>query len=166
MMTRKAATEGKGKLNANKTPEEGREHGTRYRTGARGVLTPELVREFASYGMSLTAIAYLVGCSRQNIQAAMKDETLNQALCEGVAELQYKAGKCIASKIDNNETLAAMFVTKCKPIPGEKGWCEEQYKKEELATDTQKVKVYIPWNGRDPLPDDAISFSDNDGPAN
>lgn len=165
-MTRKAAINGTGKLKANKPIGDGpdcREHGTRWKTGARGVLTPALVREYASLGMSLTAIAYLLGCTKQNVQAAMKDDALNQALCEGAAELQYKASSCIARRIDNDEWVPAIFVLKCKPIPGEKGWIEEQYRKEEPNADNPKVRVFVPWNGRDPLPEDAISFSDNDG---
>ena len=165
-MTRKAAIDGTGKANANKTAEEGREHGTRWKTGARGVLTPALVREYAALGMTLTSIAYLVGCSKQNIQAALKDEALNQAFCEGSAELQYRAGACIARKIDNDELVPAMFALKCKPVPGERGWCEEQFKKPEPDNNLPRVQVFVPWNGRDPLPEDAISFSDNDGSAN
>ena len=147
-MTRKT-----GKLYANKPigngPEE-RDHGTRYKTGARGVLTPDVVREFASYGMSLEAIGYLIGCSKQNIHEAIKnDPELQQAMCEGVAQLLLKAGKCISHNLDNNNLIAGMFVKKTKHMPGEKGWIEEQYQEKKLDTDSMpRVTIYLPDNKR------------------
>lgn len=142
-----------GKLNANKPIGEGldcREHGTKWKAGARGVLTPDAVREFAALGMSIPAIGYFLGCTKQNIYGALKeDEALNQAWCEGVAELLYKAGQCISRKIDNDDTVASLFTLKCKHIPGETGWIEEQYKKEQPTTDFPRVNIYIPSNNRD-----------------
>lgn len=167
-MTKKAMIEGSGKLNANKPIGDGpdcREHGTKWKTGARGVLSPDVIREFAGYGMTIPAIGYYLGCSKQNIYDAINnDDSLSQAWCEGVAQLLYKAGKCVSSKIDNDETLSAMFTLKCKHIPGEKGWIEEQYLKEQPDNNAPKVAIYIPWNERDPLPED--SFLVNDGSAN
>ena len=134
-MTRKT-----GKLTANKpigTGPDERPHGTKWKTGARGVLTPAVVREFASYGMSLKAIGYLVGCSKQNIHSAIKDDPdLQQAWCEGVAQLLLKAGKCIAHNCENNNIIAGIFTVKSKHMPDEKGWIEEQYQDKKLDPDS------------------------------
>ena len=162
LMTRKT-----GKLTANKpigTDIDQREHGTRYKTGARGVLTPDVVREFASYGMSLKAIGYLVGCSKQNIHECIKDDPdLQQAWCEGVADLLYRAGKCISANIDKDNWIPALATLKSKSIPGEKGWIEEQYQDKKLDPDSNpKVVIYLPENNRDsPNNDDEPADDDS-----
>ena len=160
-MTRKT-----GKLNANKpigTGIDQREHGTRYKTGARGVLTPDVVREFSSYGMSLKAIGYLIGCSKQNIHEAIRDDAdLQQAWCEGVADLLYRAGKCISANVDKGNWVPALATLKSKSIPGEKGWIEEQYQDKKLDADSMpRVTIYLPDNGRN-LPDNDNEVTDND----
>lgn len=170
-MTRKA-----GKLTANKpigTGADEREHGTKWKTGARGVLTPDVVREFAGYGMSLAAIGYLVGCSKQNIHQAIKDDPdLQQAWCEGIAQLLLKAGKCISYNCENNNIIAGIFTAKSKHIPGERGWIEEQYEDKKIDPESmQRVTIFLPENNRDsPNNDKDIvdngSFSVNNGSAN
>ena len=160
-MTRKV-----GKLNANKpigTEVDQRPHGTRWKTGARGVLTPDNVREYASLGMSLPAIGYLLGCTKQNIYQAIKDDPeLNQAWNEGTADLNYAAGKCVRYNIDNNNLVAGMFTLKAKPVGGDNGWVEEQFNKKIESDSIQKVMIYLPDNNRDPQNNDD-SFSVNDG---
>ena len=148
-----------GKLNANKqigTGIDERPHGTKWKTGARGVLTPDVVREFASYGMSLKAIGYRVGCSKQNIHEAIKtDPELQQAWCEGVAQLLLTAGKCIAHNCENNQIIAGIYVTKSKSMPDESGWIEQQYQDKKLDADSMpRVTIFLPDNGR--------SSTDND----
>ena len=161
VMTRKT-----GKLTANKpigTGPDQREHGTKWKTGARGVLTPDVVREFASFGMSLTAIGYLVGCSKQNIQQAIRDDPdIQQAWCEGVAQLLLKAGKCISYNCENNNIIAGIFTAKSKYIPGEQGWVEEQYKQNKIDVESMpQVTIFLPDNGRD-SPNNVSDIVDND----
>ena len=164
-MTKKSAALG-GKLNANRplgTGPECREHGTRWKTGARGVLSPDTVRRFASQGMTLEQIGYLIGVSKQNIWAALKDEELNQAWCEGIAVLNYEASGCLLRSIRNDNVLSAMFVSKCRPLPGEKGWLEEQYRQKLVDdADRPRVTIYLPENGRAPVID-TEDFSVNSG---
>lgn len=169
-MTRKA-----GKLSANKqigTGPDQREHGTRWKTGARGVLTPDVVREFASYGMSLVAIGYAVGASKQNIYECIKtDPDLQQAWCEGTAQLLLKAGKCISHNCENNQIIAGIYVTKTKHMENEKGWIEQQYADKTIDLDSMpRVTIYLPENHRDsPNNNDEVidneSFSVKSGPA-
>jgi len=146
-VTKKAMIEGTGKLNANKKIGDGpdcREHGTKWKTGARGVLTP--------------------GCSKQNIYDAIADdEELNQAWCEGIAQLLYKAGKNISSKIESGDSLLSMFTVKCKRLPGEEGWVEQQYRKDAPDNNQHTVHIYLPSNGRDEPPEESITFSDSNG---
>ena len=168
MMTRKT-----GKLTANKpigTGIDQRPHGTKWKTGARGVLTPAVVREFASYGMSLKAIGYLVGCSAQNIHECIKtDPEIQQAWCEGVADLLYRAGKCISTHIDKDNWIPALATLKSKSIPGEKGWIEEQYREKTIDLESiPRVKIVLPHNFRDAIDDEVVdndSFSIKDGSA-
>ena len=166
-MTKKAMIEGTGKLNANKKIGDGpdcREHGTKWKTGARGVLTPDVVRELAGYGMTVPAIGYYLGCSKQNIYDAIADdEELNQAWCEGIAQLLYKAGKNISSKIESGDSLLSMFTVKCKRLPGEEGWVEQQYRKDAPDNNQHTVHIYLPSNGRDEPPEESITFSDSNG---
>lgn len=155
-----------GKLNANKqigTGIDERPHGTKWKTGARGVLTPDVVREFSSYGMSLKAIGYLIGCSKQNIHEAIRDDPeLQQAWCEGVADLLFRAGKCISANIDKGNWIPSLATLKSKSIPGEKGWIEEQYQDKKLDADSiPRVTIYLPDNGRN-LPDNDNEVTDND----
>lgn len=148
-MTRKT-----GKLTANKPigngPDE-RPHGTKWKTGARGALTPDVVREFSSYGMSLVAIGYAVGASKQNIYECIKnDPELQQAWCEGTAQLLLKAGKCISHNLENNNLVSGIYVTKSKSMPGESGWVEQQYVDKTIDPDSMpRVTIYLPENHRD-----------------
>ena len=168
VMTRKT-----GKPTANKpigTGIDQRPHGTKWKTGARGVLTPAVVREFASYGMSLKAIGYLVGCSKQNIHEAIRDDPeLQQAWCEGVADLLYRAGKCISANVDKGNWIPALATLKSKSIPGEKGWIEEQYKEKTIDLESMpRVQIVLPHNFRDAIDDEVIdndSFSVSNGSA-
>lgn len=168
-MTRKV-----GKLNANRPIGDGpdcREHGTKWKTGVRGVLTPDAVRSYAAKGMSLTEIAYFHGCTKVNICLALKeDPDLQQAWNEGISEAIEKATNCLMRNIENDNVLAAMFLLKCKHPAGEKGWLEEQHK--QRITDAEsapRVNIYLPDNQRDSIPDDAVSekaFSVNNGCGN
>lgn len=148
-MTKKA-----GKLNANKPLGEGpdcREHGTKWKTGVHGMLTPDIVRKFAAKGMSVEQIGYLHGCTPQNIRhAIVHDEELKQAWCEGLSRLMDKATNVIDHHLNENNLLAAMYVTKCIRLPGEKGWIEQQYIRDDNSNGNQiEVKVYLPDNNRE-----------------
>ena len=152
-MTRKT-----GKLNANKPIGEGpdcREHGTKYKTGVRGVLTPDAVRSYAAKGMSLGEIAYFHGCTKMNICGAIKEDLdLQQAWNEGISAAIEKATNCLLRNIENDNVLAAMFLLKCKHLSGEKGWLEEQHKQKIVDTESApRVHIYLPGNGRDSIPD-------------
>lgn len=159
-MTKKAAAQG-GKLNANRPLGNGpecREHGTRWRTGAIGVLTPDAVRQFAAQGMTLTQIGYLVGCTKSHIHGALKDPELNQAWCEGLASFIEESTGCLLHNIREKNVLSAMFALKCRHLPGEKGWLEEQYQQKVVDEENQpRVSIYLPYNGRDPAPSELIS---------
>lgn len=159
-MTKKAAAQG-GRLNANRPLGNGpecREHGTRWRTGAIGVLTADAVRQFAAQGMTLTQIGYLVGCTKSHIHGALKDPELNQAWCEGLASFIHESTGCLLNNIRDGNVLSAMFALKCRHLPNEKGWLEEQYQQKVVDEENQpRVSIYLPHNGRDPAPADLIS---------
>jgi len=143
-----------GKLKANKpigTGPDEREHGTRWATGVRGLINADIVRQFASIGMSMPAIGYLCGCTKQNIYTTIiKDEELNQAWCEGISLLIAKAGSSLDRKLDSDDSLMTLFTLKCSHLPGEKGWIEEQYVKDSVNPNTAPiVNVYLPDNNRD-----------------
>lgn len=160
----------RGKLNANKPIGDGpecREHGTKWKTGVHGVLTPDAVRSYAAKGMSLTEIAYFHGCTKMNICSAIKEDLdLQQAWNEGISEALEKATNCLMRNIENDNVLAAMFLLKCKHLTGERGWLEEQHKQKVVdAESAPRVNVYLPHNFRDSIPDTVSeeSFSVKDG---
>ena len=148
-----------GKLNANKligTGQDEREHGTRYKTGVKGVLNPDMVLKLASQGMGLTEIGYYYGCTKSNICHAIKsDEELSQAWNQGLSMAIEKATGCLMRNIENDNVLAAMFLLKCKHLIGEKGWLEQQYKEKNVDPElTPRVMIYLPENNRDVNNDD------------
>ena len=123
------------------------------------MLTPDAVRSYAAKGMNLSEIGYFHGCSKVNICVAIKeDPDLQQAWNEGISEAIEKATNCLMRNIENDNVIAAMFLLKCKHLTGERGWLEEQHKQRITdAESAQRVTVYIPHNGRDPIPDDIVS---------
>ena len=143
-----------GKPTANRPIGNGqdeREHGTRYKTGVKGVLNPDMVRKLASQGMGLSEIGYYYGCTKSNICHAIKsDEDLSQAWNEGLSMAVEKATGCLMRNIENDNVLAAMFLLKCKHLIGEKGWLEQQYKEKIVDPDlAPRVMIYLPENNRD-----------------
>lgn len=150
-----------GKLNANRPIGEGencRTHGTKWKTGIKGVLSPDIIRKFASQGMTLTEIGYLCGCTKQNIHAALKDEELNQAWCEGLAVFIEESTGCLLRNIRNDNTLSAMFALKCRHLPNERGWIEQQYREKTVDEESRPcVQVILPYNHRDPIDENAFS---------
>lgn len=143
-----------GKPTANKPIGDGpdeRPHGTKWKTGVHGMLTPDMVRTLAAQGMSLSEIGYYYGCGKSNIHHAInKDDELLQAWNEGLSAAIEKATNCLMKNItENNNVLAAMFFLKCKSLPGDRGWLEEQHKRNDLNTDAPRVQIYLPDNSRD-----------------
>ena len=163
-MTKKAAALG-GKLNANRPLGDGpdeRPHGTRWKTGVYRTLTPDMVRQLAGQGMGLAQIAYYYGCAKSTVHDAINhDEELLQAWNGGLSEAIEKATNCLMKNItENNNVLAAMFLLKCKHLPGERGWIEEQYKRDEAQIEAPRVQIFLPDNSRDSFPSDALLESD------
>ena len=155
--------EGTGKLKSNKPVGPGpdcRPHGTRHKTGVAGVMNPDMVRKLAAQGMGLAEIGYFYGCGKSNIHHAIRsDEAIQQAWNEGLAQAIEKATSCLMKNItEHNNVLAAMFFLKCKHLTGEgeRGWVEEQHKKEQPDNNLPRVSIYIPHNNRDAIPEDAI----------
>lgn len=157
-----------GKMNSNKPIGDGpdfREHGTKWKTGVRGVLTPDAVRSYASKGMSLGEIAYFHGCTKMNICGAIKeDPDLQQAWNEGISAAIEKATNCLMRNIENDNVLAAMFLLKCKHLSGEKGWIEEQHKQKVVDSESSpRVMIYLPDNGRASIPEESFSIKNGCG---
>jgi len=167
-MTRKA-----GKLKANKPIGNGqdeRPHGTRWKTGLRGVINADIVREFASNGIGFEVIGFLCGCTRQNIYNVLRrDEDLMQAWSEGIACYIARCSYNVADNVDDGNLLASMFGLKCVHLPNEKGWIEQQYREKTVDIDSlPKVTIFLPENHRNSTENDSDdeSFSVNNGLSN
>lgn len=114
--------------------------------GIHGMLTPELVRKYASQGMTLKEIAKLYGCTRENISHSLaSDDELKEAWEVGHTELLIEYTAQLKKRAFENDTLL-MFALKCQC-----GYCEEQYKvgKQLEIEKPPSVNVYLPNNNRD-----------------
>jgi hypothetical protein len=157
-MTRAAALAGTGKPAANRTKAEGREHGTRHKTGVPQLLTPELVRSYSAKGFNMPQIADLIGCFRNSVRnAIVTDDELKDAWKQGQAELLEKTTSSLMNLLDSNNLVATLFTLKAKF-----GWVEEQYKlnKPDL-TNSPRVNIYLPHNDRDNNP--GLNEEENEG---
>lgn len=131
---------------------------TNHWRGIHGILTPEIVYQYANQGLTMTEISKLYGCTMANISHAIESQDeLKQAWEQGHAQLLVEYTGHLKKRAFENDTML-MFALKTQC-----GYCEEQYKvgKQLETIEQPKVRVYVPWNSRDPLPKDAISFSDS-----
>ena len=114
--------------------------------GIHGILTPELVKKYASQGMTLTEISKLFGCTMANISHAIEtNDELKEAWELGHAELLVEYTGHLKKRAFENDTML-MFALKTQC-----GYCEEQYKigKELDKKDAPVVHIYLPDNQRD-----------------
>ena len=114
--------------------------------GIHGMLTPEIVKQYASQGLTLNEIAKLYGCTRENISHAIaKNEDLKQAWEQGHAELLVEYTAQLKKRaFESDICLLFALKTQCQYV-------EEQYK---LGKDLDKdnkpvVNIYLPENNRD-----------------
>lgn len=145
-MTKVAAMAGTGKPNANRTKEEGREHGTHWKTGVHGILSPTLVYEYARQGMNFDEISKLYGCHKTNIAHAVNvDDELREAWERGHMELLIEYTGQLKKRAFENDTML-MFALKTQF-----GYCEEQFKigKQLDQQQAPRVTIFIPDNNRD-----------------
>lgn len=117
------------------------------------MLTPEIVYQYATQGLTLTEISKLYGCTMSNISHAIQsDDELKQAWEQGHAELLVEyTGHLKKRAFENDVMLMFALKTQC-------GYCEEQYKigKQLEMIERPKVMIYLPHNGRD-----EVAFSDS-----
>lgn len=112
--------------------------------GIHGVLTPELIRNYAAQGLTMKEISQLYGCTRENVSHAIAtDDSLKAAWEEGHAELLIAyTGQLKRRAFENDTLLMFALKTQC-------GYCEEQYKVGKQESKEQpKVVVYLPDNDR------------------
>lgn len=126
--------------------------------GLSEMINAEDLEAMASCGMSPAQVAEFYGCSRQNLVNIMKQNPhLKHAFDSGRDKVMIKAVRVIMNKLEKNDMLAAMFFLKCRC-----GWVEEGNRKEREIKDIPQVSIYIPHNGRDAIPDNAIIESIED----
>ncbi len=114
--------------------------------GIHGMLTPELVKKYASQGMTLKEIAKLYGCTRENISHSLaSDDELKEAWEVGHTELLIEYTAQLKKRAFENDTLL-MFALKTQC-----GYVEQQYVvgKDLEKKDIPSVRIYLPSNGRD-----------------
>ncbi len=110
------------------------------------MLTPELVKKYASQGMTLKEIAKLYGCTRENISHSLaSDEELKEAWEVGHTELLIEYTAQLKKRAFENDTLL-MFALKTQC-----NYCEEQYKvgKDLEKKDAPRINIFLPHNNRD-----------------
>ena len=114
--------------------------------GIHGILTPELVRKYASQGLKMTEIATLYGCTLPNISHAIEtQDELNTAWAQGHAELLVEyTGQLKKRAFENDTMLMFALKTQC-------GYVEQQYVvgKDLEKNDAPVVRIYLPHNNRD-----------------
>ena len=121
-----------------------REHGTRYMTGLKSILTPKTVRAYAAKAMTFEEIANLYGYHRQSAMTAIKtDESLLDAWQEGHAQLLKTVTGALLERINNGCVVSILFTLKSKF-----GWVEEQYRKQDTGVPILQAQVYLPGNNR------------------
>ena len=114
--------------------------------GIHGMLTPELVKKYASQGMTLKEIAKLYGCTRENISHSLaSDDELKEAWEVGHTELLIEYTAQLKKRAFENDTLL-MFALKTQC-----GCVEQQYVvgKDLEKKDIHRVNIYLPHNNRD-----------------
>lgn len=127
-------------------------------SGLAQMINAEDLEAMASCGMTPAQVAEFYGCSRQNLVNILKQNPqLNHAFDSGLKRVMIKAVRVLMNKLDKDDTLAAMFFLKCRC-----GWVEEANKKDRDTKEVQQVSIYLPFNGRDALPDNAL-IENSDG---
>ena len=115
-------------------------------SGIHGLMTPELVREYAKKGMTLSQIGNLYSCTHKNIAHAIESrDDLKQAWNEGHTELLVELVGHLKERCFKNDTIL-MFTLKTLF-----GFCEEQYRigKQLENIEQPTIHIYLPDNGRD-----------------
>lgn len=114
--------------------------------GIHGILTPELVKKYASQGMTLTEISKLFGCTMANISHAIEtNDELKEAWELGHAELLVEyTGQLKKRAFENDTMLMFALKTQC-------GYVEQQYVvgKDLDKKEAPRVNIYLPHNNRD-----------------
>lgn len=125
--------------------------------GLSKVVHAEDIEAMAVAGMSQKQIADYYGISRQQMTNIIREnEELDHALSFGLQNVYVRCIKTIMSLVDNGTEKSKMFGA-VYMLNNKFGWMEEKYRKEEKTTNFSTATIYIPWNGRDPLPENAIS---------
>ena len=113
--------------------------------GIAQMINAKDLEAMAAIGMTPAEVGNFYGCSQQNIVNILKKNPhLKNAFDTGVNRILVKAAKVLIKKLDNDDTLSALFILKCKGR-----WVEEQYRKEKEVADIPKIHVYLPHNRRD-----------------
>lgn len=114
--------------------------------GIHGLLTPEIVKKYASQGLTLKEIAKLYDCGAPNIHHAIhNDEELCAAWEQGHLELLVEYTGHLKKRAFENDTLL-MFALKTQC-----GYVEQQYLvgKQLDVEKLPRVQIFLPDNGRD-----------------
>lgn len=117
-------------------------------TGLIETIDLDAIKAMAAQGMSRQQIGSYYGVTGQWIGKLIKKHPeLEEAFNAGLAQGINRASNKLMELIDAGNIVAILFYLKCQA-----GWMEQQYVKEKVDQSTiQKVRIYIPDNGRDNL---------------
>jgi hypothetical protein len=116
------------------------------------VLTPDMMKMYASKGMDFNEIGAMFGYSKTRICQIMEDDpNLKSAWEQGNSILADTLTSALMRLIDCEKpnVIAVLFALKSRC-----GWVEEQHRKDKEVTNQTTVSVYLPDNQRDPVQTD------------
>lgn len=113
--------------------------------GKHGLMTPELIEQYASQGMTLTEIGLLFECTSKNVGHAINHNAEKKAAwTRGNAKLIQTLTSALMRKVAKDDIIAILFALKCKG-----GWIEaEKLINKPDETIRPVVNVYLPDNHR------------------
>lgn len=114
--------------------------------GKHGLMTPELIEQYASQGMTLTEIGKLFECTSKNVQHAINFNAEKKAAwTRGNAKLIQTTTSALMGKIAKGDIIAILFTLKVKA-----GWIEaEKLLNKPDESVRPVVNVYLPDNNRE-----------------
>lgn len=114
-------------------------------TGIESIMTADEIREMACGGMSRQQVAdyYGITVRRLNQIFRQRNEFL-AAFNTGLAQGIKVATQELMNRIKEGNIIATIFYLKARG-----GWIEQQYVKEKPESDSPKVQIFLPDNGRD-----------------
>lgn len=108
-------------------------------------MTADEIREMASGGMSRQQVADYYGITVRRLNQIFKQrDDLLAAFNTGLAQGIKVATRELMNRIQEGNIIATIFYLKARG-----GWIEQQYIKQKPDTNSTKVQIYLPDNGRD-----------------